>query len=67
MNFNNISGTYNTKFAVALLCSLAVPCENVELADINLNSTRPENLTAFNFITKGGINGLKVLYSNSSG
>ncbi|KAK8998800.1 hypothetical protein V6N11_069986 [Hibiscus sabdariffa] len=37
----NISGTYNTKSAVTLLCSSDAPCENIRLVNISLNYLVP--------------------------
>ncbi|KAK9056804.1 hypothetical protein SSX86_024167 [Deinandra increscens subsp. villosa] len=36
VSFRRIRGTSSTKVAVKLACSAGVPCENVEVADINL-------------------------------
>ncbi|XP_031390966.1 exopolygalacturonase-like [Punica granatum] len=36
VSFKNIRGTSSTQVAVQLSCSKAIPCEEVELADINL-------------------------------
>lgn len=36
IHFKNIRGTTNTKAPVALNCSEALPCEGVELVDIDL-------------------------------
>ncbi|XP_054790668.1 exopolygalacturonase-like [Prosopis cineraria] len=63
MKFKNISGTYSTKFAVTLLCSSDVPCENVQMVGINLNSTVLQDFETYSFVTRGGIDGLKFLNS----
>ncbi|XP_071920793.1 polygalacturonase-like [Coffea arabica] len=36
VSFNNITGTSATPAAVTLLCSKSIPCEGVEVADIDL-------------------------------
>nr|XP_043620069.1 exopolygalacturonase-like [Erigeron canadensis] len=36
VSFRNIRGTSKTKVAIKLACSAGTPCENVEVADINL-------------------------------
>lgn len=36
VSFKNIKGTSATPLAVSLACSSGIPCEKVELADINL-------------------------------
>ncbi|XP_038889526.1 exopolygalacturonase-like [Benincasa hispida] len=36
VSFKNIRGTSATPVAVKLLCSKSIPCEGVEVADINL-------------------------------
>ena len=36
MSFKNIRGTSATPVAVKLVCSKSIPCEGVEVADINL-------------------------------
>ncbi|KAL2493790.1 Pectin lyase-like superfamily protein [Forsythia ovata] len=36
VSFNDIKGTSATKLAVKLICSRGIPCENVELNNINL-------------------------------
>ncbi|XP_028751600.1 exopolygalacturonase-like [Neltuma alba] len=58
MKFKNISGTYRSKFAVSLLCSSDVPCESVQVVDISLHSTVAEESETYNFVTRGGIDGL---------
>ncbi|GLU08465.1 hypothetical protein SLE2022_253770 [Rubroshorea leprosula] len=61
----NITGTYNTKSAVSLLCSSGVPCQNIHLVDIKLNYTGPElgRLALGHLSTRGNVKGLKI--SNS--
>ncbi|KAM7279377.1 hypothetical protein ACFE04_006511 [Oxalis oulophora] len=61
----NITGTYNTKFAVSLWCSTDVSCENLRLVNINLNSTMPENeQQQGRFNVNGVVNGLQVYNSS---
>lgn len=36
VSFKGITGTSSTKLAVKLVCSKGIPCQNVELSDINL-------------------------------
>ncbi|GAV64164.1 Glyco_hydro_28 domain-containing protein, partial [Cephalotus follicularis] len=59
----NITGTYNSNSAVALLCSTGVPCENIQLVDINLNNVVPENTRQGRLSVKGILNGLQVINS----
>ncbi|OWM77542.1 exopolygalacturonase-like [Punica granatum] len=42
VSFRNIHGTSSTAVAVKLTCSSKVPCENVEVGDINLTYSGPE-------------------------
>lgn len=63
MSFKNISGTYNTKFAVTLKCSYAVPCENVQIVDINLNNPEPASKKQGHFIVNGWVQDLQALNS----
>lgn len=36
VRFNNIRGTSATKVAVILVCSQKIPCQNIEIGNINL-------------------------------
>ena len=36
VRFNNIRGTSATKVAVSLVCSQKIPCQNIEIGNINL-------------------------------
>ncbi|CAK9133383.1 unnamed protein product [Ilex paraguariensis] len=42
VSFKNIKGTSSTQLAVKLLCSESIPCENVEVGDIDLAYSGPE-------------------------
>uniref|UniRef100_A0A5B6Z5T0 Putative exopolygalacturonase-like n=1 Tax=Davidia involucrata TaxID=16924 RepID=A0A5B6Z5T0_DAVIN len=42
VSFKNIRGTSSTKETVKLVCSKSVPCENVEIGDINLAYHGPQ-------------------------
>lgn len=64
IQIKNISGTYNTEFAVSLLCSSAVPCENLTLANISLNITKPDTSNTGRFSVNGGLYGLDILNSS---
>ena len=46
VSFKNIRGTSSTQLAVKLVCGDRVPCENVQLTDINLkfNGAAPTTL-----------------------
>lgn len=64
INIKNISGTYNSEFAVNLQCSSAVPCENVQLSYINLTAIEPpetDDIGRFN--CKGSLNNVSILNS----
>ncbi|KAG7028995.1 Exopolygalacturonase-like 8, partial [Cucurbita argyrosperma subsp. argyrosperma] len=64
INIKNISGTYNSEFAVNLQCSSAVPCENVQLSYINLTAIEPpetDDIGRFN--CKGSLNNFSILNS----
>ncbi|XP_038698090.1 exopolygalacturonase clone GBGE184-like [Tripterygium wilfordii] len=67
VTFKNVRGTYKSEFAVSLLCSPSVPCENVKLVDINLTPTHEEDDEDWregNLNLNGAIDGLKVINSN---
>ncbi|XP_038992212.1 exopolygalacturonase-like [Hibiscus syriacus] len=59
----NISGTYNTKSAVTLLCSSDAPCEDIRLVNISLNYLVPHTPRQGRFNIKGFLNGLQVINS----
>lgn len=42
VSFRKIRGTSSTAEAVKLVCSRGVPCQNVEIADINLKYSGPQ-------------------------
>ncbi|KAF3456273.1 hypothetical protein FNV43_RR00923 [Rhamnella rubrinervis] len=64
IQIKNISGTYNSEFAVTLLCSSVAPCENLTLADISLSNTKPDSSQTGRFSVNGGLHGLDVLNSS---
>ncbi|XP_030463087.2 exopolygalacturonase-like [Syzygium oleosum] len=64
MLFKNITGTYNSKEAVTMLCSPSVPCENVLLVGIHLNWTEQEDPRAGHVSLKGLIQGLDIINSS---
>ncbi|XP_044486329.1 exopolygalacturonase-like [Mangifera indica] len=64
MYFKNITGTYNTQTGVSLLCSSGVPCENIHLADINMQYIKRETRGQGHFNVKGVVHGLEILTSS---
>lgn len=64
ITFRQISGTYNTKSAVTLLCSNEASCEDIQFVDINLKFTQPESPPQGRFNANGVIHHLLV--NNSS-
>ncbi|KAL5849396.1 hypothetical protein ACOSQ4_007409 [Xanthoceras sorbifolium] len=60
IKFKDISGTYNSKSGITLHCSSSVACENIQFADIDLNSTKPENSRQVQFNVKGIVTGLQI-------
>ncbi|KAK3417984.1 hypothetical protein EUGRSUZ_H03964 [Eucalyptus grandis] len=65
MLFKNITGTYNSNKAVALLCSPSVPCENVFLVGVHLKwTTEQEDRRAGRVSLKGLIQGLDIINSS---
>ncbi|KAF8017484.1 hypothetical protein BT93_H2609 [Corymbia citriodora subsp. variegata] len=64
MLFKNITGTYNSKDAVTMLCSPSVPCENVLLVGLHLNSTEQEDPREGRVSLKGLIQGLDIIDSS---
>ncbi|XP_038720045.1 exopolygalacturonase-like [Tripterygium wilfordii] len=67
VTFKNVRGTYKSDYAVSLLCSPSVPCENVKLVDINLTPTHEEDDEDWregNLNLNGAIDGLQVINSN---
>ncbi|KAJ0092690.1 hypothetical protein Patl1_24992 [Pistacia atlantica] len=64
MYFKNITGTYNTPTGVSLLCSSGVPCENIHLADINMQFIKRETPGQGHFSVKGVVHGLEILTSS---
>ncbi|XWS53576.1 hypothetical protein CRYUN_Cryun10bG0013200 [Craigia yunnanensis] len=60
----NISGTYNTKSVVTLLCSSEVPCENVQLVNVSLKHVVPNSPGQGCLSMKGFIHGLQVINSS---
>lgn len=59
VRFKGISGTYNLPIAVSLNCSKSVPCENVQLHDINLRhiAGKAVNLSSVCSNVKGLVTG----------
>nr|QDK56791.1 polygalacturonase [Mangifera indica] len=64
MNFKNIRGTYNTPTGVSLFCSSGVPCENIHLADINMQFIKRETRDQGHFSVMGVVHGLEILTSS---
>ncbi|KAF8369347.1 hypothetical protein HHK36_032631 [Tetracentron sinense] len=64
IHFKKIRGTYNTKSAVTLLCSSIIPCNDIQLMDINLTSMKVDGQVASTFLMmKGTSNGVQIVNS----
>ncbi|XP_031398407.1 exopolygalacturonase-like [Punica granatum] len=62
--FKNISGTYTSKYAVSLLCSRAVACENISLFNIDLSSNSSETARTGGLNIEGSIESLEIFNSD---
>ncbi|CBI22963.3 unnamed protein product, partial [Vitis vinifera] len=61
IHFTNIRGTFNTKSAVALMCSSSVPCEDIQLLNINLTHTMASSLQGGGHLSvKGALHRLEI-------
>ncbi|XP_038885913.1 exopolygalacturonase-like [Benincasa hispida] len=64
INIRNISGTYNTEFAVNIQCSTTKPCENFQLSYINLTAIQPPQTHKIgHFNCKGALNSFTIFNS----
>ncbi|XP_050217330.1 exopolygalacturonase clone GBGA483-like [Mercurialis annua] len=63
--FMNMIGSYKTDYAVTLLCSSSVPCDNIKIIGVNLNNSESNGSvsTQSRMDLKGVIKGLVVTNS----